>query len=149
MAENAAATPEQTSKAAEVATHTGPIFKKTIEDTMANAIERATNALKANGFGVLTRLDMHEIIKKKIDKDMIPTVLLGACNPHLAYQAVCMNSDITSVLPCNAVLREVEPGTISVEFARPSTLLGVIGDNTLVKVAADADCKMKAAHDSV
>ena len=85
-------------------------FKREIADTVDNAIERATRALGAEGFGILTRIDMHSKIKEKTGKDIIPTVILGACNPNLAYEAYTANTDVASLLPCNAVIREVAPG---------------------------------------
>src|SRR3989338_6903303 len=98
-------------------------FKREIADTMDNAIERATKALGAVGFGILTRIDMHSKIKEKTGKEIIPTVILGACNPNLAYEAYSANSDVASLLPCNAVNRETPPGKISLEFIKPPAMM--------------------------
>jgi len=103
-------------------------FKREIADTVEHAIERATKALAAEGFGILTRIDMHSKIKEKTGKDIIPTVILGACNPNLAYEAYTANSDVASLLPCNAVIREIEPGKLSVEFVKPTSMMKVLGD---------------------
>ncbi len=120
-------------------------FKLEVVDTFDHAIERITKALAAEGFGILTRIDMHSKIKEKIGKDIIPTVILGACNPQLAYEAYTANSDVASLLPCNAVIREVKPGKISVELAAPSGLMHILGDPHLTKLAAEADTRIERA----
>ncbi len=120
-------------------------FKLEVVDTFDHAIERITKALATEGFGILTRIDMHSKIKEKIGKDIIPTVILGACNPQLAYEAYTANSDVASLLPCNAVIREVKPGKISVELAAPSGLMHILGDPQLTKLAAEADTRIERA----
>ncbi len=120
-------------------------FKREIADTVEHAIERATKALAAEGFGILTRIDMHSKIKEKTGKDIIPTVILGACNPNLAYEAYTANSDVASLLPCNAVIREVAPGKLSVEFVKPTSMMKVLGDAKLTALAAEADSRVERA----
>ena len=124
-------------------------FKREIADTFDHAIERATKALGAEGFGVLTRIDMHSKIKEKTGKDIIPTVILGACNPNLAYEAYTANSDVASLLPCNAVIREVAPGKISVEFVKPTAMMLILGDAGLANLACEADTKIERALGNV
>ena len=124
-------------------------FKREISDTFDHAIERATKALGAEGFGVLTRIDMHSKIKEKTGKDIIPTVILGACNPNLAYEAYTANSDVASLLPCNAVLREVAPGEVSVEFVKPTAMMQILGDAGLAELAREADAKIEHALKNV
>ena len=114
-------------------------FKREIADTMDHAIERATKALAAEGFGILTRIDMHSKIKEKTGKDIIPTVILGACNPNLAYEAYTANSDVSSLLPCNAVIRVIAPGKVSLEFVKPTAMMRILGDASLEKLAGMAD----------
>ena len=120
-------------------------FKREIADTVDHAIERATKALGAEGFGILTRIDMHSKIKEKIGKDIIPTVILGACNPNLAYEAYTANSDVSSLLPCNAVIREIAPGRISLEFAKPTAMMQILGDTGLTELAREADARIERA----
>lgn len=121
-------------------------FKREITGTMDQAIERATKALAAEGFGILTRIDMHTKIKDKTGKDIIPTVILGACNPNLAYEAYTANSDVSSLLPCNAVAREIAPGRISLEFVKPTSMLQILGEAKLVELAKEADEMVGRAH---
>jgi uncharacterized protein (DUF302 family) len=120
-------------------------FKREISDTLDHAIERATKALAAEGFGILTRIDMHSKIKEKTGKDVVPTVILGACNPNLAYEAYIANSDVASLLPCNAVIREVAPGKMSVEFIKPTSMMKVLGDAKLTALAGEADSRIERA----
>ena len=120
-------------------------FKREIADSFDHAIERATKALAAEGFGALTRIDMHSKIKEKTGKVIIPTVILGACNPNMAYEAYTANSDVANLLPCNATIREIAPGKISVEFIKPTSLMKVLGDAKLTALAAEADGKIERA----
>jgi uncharacterized protein (DUF302 family) len=120
-------------------------FKREISDSVDAAIERVTKALAAEGFGILTRIDMHAKIKEKTGKDIVPTVILGACNPNLAYEAYTTNSDVASLLPCNAVVREIAPGKLSLEFAAPSGMMRILGDAKLTELAKEADAKIERA----
>ncbi len=120
-------------------------FKREISDNVDHAIERVTKALGAEGFGILTRIDMHSKIKEKTGKDIVPTVILGACNPNLAYEAYTANTDVASLLPCNAVVREIAPGKISLEFAAPTGMMRMLGDAKLTELAREADTRIERA----
>lgn len=124
-------------------------FKREIEGTVDSAIERTTKALATEGFGILTRIDMHSKIKEKTGKDIIPTVILGACNPNLAYEAYTSNSDVASLLPCNAVIREVTPGKISVELVKPTAMMQMVGDSKLLELAHEADARLERALNNI
>jgi len=125
------------------------LFKKEITASVDSAIERVTKALSAEGFGILTRIDMHTKIKEKTGKDIIPTVILGACNPMLAHDAYTANSDVAGLLPCNAVVREVAPGKISVELAKPTSMMKILGDGKLIELAREADAKLQRALENI
>jgi len=120
-------------------------FKREISENMEQAIQRVSKALMSEGFGVLTRIDMHTKIKEKTGKEIIPTVILGACNPNLAYEAYTVNSDVASLLPCNAVLRETSHGKVSVEFVKPSGMMKILGDDNLTALAGVADSSIESA----
>lgn len=120
-------------------------IKREIMDTVEGGVERVTRALAAEGFGMLTRIDMHTKIKDKTGKDIIPTVILGSCNPTLAYEAYTANPDVASLLPCNVVVREVAPGRLSVECALPSAMMLILGDADLTTLATKADALVERA----
>lgn len=115
------------------------------DQRLAHRIQDTPEALGAQGFGILTRIDMHSKIKEKTGKDIVPTVILGACNPNLAYEAYTANSDVASLLPCNAVVREIAPGKISVELAAPSGMMRILGDEKLAELAKVADARIEQA----
>jgi uncharacterized protein (DUF302 family) len=124
-------------------------FKKTVKGTLDQVIERVTETLKTQGFGILTRIDFHSKIKEKLNQDIQPTVILGACNPALAYEAFQKNTDITGLIPCNAVVRQVGTDQFSVELVKPSFMMEAINEPQLANLAQAADQKLKAALDSM
>jgi len=119
-------------------------LKKVIKTTVEDAVERTTAALKTEGFGVLTRIDLHSKVKEKLDKDLKPVIILGACSPQLAFDAYQSNSDVASLLPCNAVIREVADGSVSIELAKPSSMMAILGDQKLVALAGEADARLQS-----
>lgn len=114
-------------------------IKTEVDGSLDEVIDRVTDALKMEGFGVLTRIDLHSKFREKLGKEISPAVILGACNPQLAFEAYQRNSDVASLLPCNAVVREVSAGRCSVELARPSAMMEMLGDEKLVQLTRDAD----------
>lgn len=124
-------------------------MKRTVHGTLAEVIERITAALQQERFGILTRIDLHEKFKEKLGKDVPPVVILGACNPQLAFEAYSKDPDVTALLPCNVVVRELGPGSISVELAKPSSLMAVLGDPQLAAMAEQADARLARALDSL
>src|SRR4030066_644655 len=102
------------------------------------AIERATAALKVEGFGVLTRIDVHSTFKEKINVDFRKYVILGACNPPLAHRALSANLDVGLLLPCNVTVYEEDGGAV-VTAVDPGAMLGVMKDDQVVcEVAEEA-----------
>ena len=120
-------------------------FKKEVTSSMENAVILVTEKLKEEGFGILTRIDLHEKIKEKLNKEIKPAIILGACNPQLAFEAYCRNSDVASLLPCNAVLRDIGNGKVSVELAKPTSLMKMLNDEKLVELSREADNRLAAA----
>lgn len=114
-------------------------IKKIVKGEAESIVSRVTNALKDQGFGVLTRIDLDTKIKDKIGKEINPVIILGACNPKLAYEAYLANPDVTGLLPCNAVIRQLNPSETSVEFVKPTALMEVLGDEKLINLSRDAD----------
>ena len=120
-------------------------FKKEVSGEVETCVAKVTEKLKEQGFGVLTRIDLHTKIKEKINKDIRPTVILGACNPQLAYEAFQENSDVASLLPCNAVIRDIGEGRVSVELAKPTFMMKMLDDSKLVELAQEADRRLSVA----
>lgn len=104
-------------------------------------------ALSEQGFGILTEIDMQATLKAKIDADIERYLILGACNPTLAHEAVSTNKQLGLLLPCNVVVRSSvdEPGEVIVEAMNPQLMVQVAGDDALQAVADAAGTKLRAA----
>jgi len=113
------------------------------------AVALTREALKEQGFGVLTEIDVKKTMKEKIDVDFKPYVILGACNPQLAHKALTAEPDIGLMLPCNVVVYEEGPGAATVEAISPMSALGVVDNSDLQDVADQAQAKLAAAMDAV
>ncbi len=103
----------------------------------------------AEGFGVLTEIDVQATLKKKLDIDKRPYKILGACNPGLANQAIDAEPDVGLLLPCNVVIREDESGAIVVGFMNPTTILGLADNAALTELGAQVREKMLRVKDSL
>jgi uncharacterized protein (DUF302 family) len=101
------------------------------------AITRTTEALKEEGFGVLTEIDVKATMKKKLDVDFRRYIILGACNPNLAYQALTLEPELGLLLPCNVIVYEDEGGT-TVSIVDPAQMLSVASNAALEPVATEA-----------
>jgi uncharacterized protein (DUF302 family) len=113
------------------------------------AIVKTTAALKAEGFGILSDIDVQHAMKEKLGKDMPPYRILGACNPPLAHQALQAVPDIGLLLPCNVIVREVTPGQIVVGFLDPQIMVGLVGKAEVKVVADSAEQRLRRACGSL
>jgi uncharacterized protein (DUF302 family) len=114
--------------------------------TYDQAVERVTAALKAQGFGVLTTIDVQRTLKEKLDLDFRHYVILGACNPSLAARALAAEPEIGLLLPCNVVVDQQSSERCTVSAMAPLVALGFVGDNAeLQAVAVEADRRLRAA----
>src|SRR5688500_8254669 len=109
------------------------------------ALQRVTDALKDEGFGVLTTIDVTRTLKEKLDRDFRRYVILGACNPVLADRALHAELDIGLLLPCNVIVYERDPGTSTVAAMAPLPAMGLVGNPKIVEVAKEADAKLRSA----
>jgi uncharacterized protein (DUF302 family) len=119
-------------------------FKTTINaPSFDAAIERVTQALKAEGFGVLSDIDVQRAMREKLGAEMRPYRILGACNPPLAHQALTAEPDIGLLLPCNVIVRESVDGEFVVGFLDPQTMVGLVGREEVKPVADAADQRLR------
>jgi uncharacterized protein (DUF302 family) len=116
----------------------------TLERPYEETVRAVRSALEAQGFGVLTEIDLRATLKKKLDVDVAPQVILGACRPQLAYEALRVDPSIATVLPCNVVVRTIDHNTTVVEAFDPSAMMSLSGDVGLDSVAADARQRLTA-----
>jgi uncharacterized protein (DUF302 family) len=114
--------------------------------TFEQAVERMTAALKEEGFGVLTSIDMQDTLKKKIDVDFHRYVILGVCNPHLAHRALTAEPGVGLLLPCNVTFFEGGAGDVVVQVIRPQSLFDeVVRKAGLAPIVEEADAKLQRA----
>ena len=119
-------------------------FGTRIHAPMATARPRVEAALKAEGFGVLTEIDVQATMKAKLGIDLAPYIILGACNPPLAHRALEADPSIGALLPCNVVLRD-DGGQTIVEAMDPQAVLGIVDDPAIRPVAAEARERLERA----
>jgi len=119
-------------------------FGKHVNLTYEEAIERTKAALKNQGFGVLTEIDVKKTMKEKLDADFEPYIILGACNPPLAHKALTAEQDIGLLLPCNVVVHQDGTGS-RVMVMDPEAALGIVQNETLKDVAREARSRLQKA----
>lgn len=121
----------------------------TLEMPLPEAVSRVEAALKAQGFGVLTRIDIAATLKEKIGADFHPYMILGACNPGLAHQALQLEDKVGTMLPCNVVVQEKSPGLSEVAAIDPVASMQAIDNPELKKAATEVREKLQHVIDSL
>ena len=112
-------------------------FAKTVKVPFAEAIDKVTAALKERGFGVLTTIDVKATMKAKLDVDFRPYTILGACNPSFAHKALTAEDKIGTMLPCNVIVQEIEPGAVEVAAVDPIASMRGVDNVALASIAGD------------
>ena len=118
-------------------------FNKTVELSFEDAIARITEELKKEGFGILTEIDMAGTMKKKLDVDLRPYKILGACNPPFAYKALQAESHIGIYLPCNVIVQDVGDGKTEVAAVDPLVAMSQVENPALEPVAKEIQAKLQ------
>ena len=124
-------------------------FSKVVNCPFEEAIERVIEQLKQEGFGVLTEIDVKATLKKKLDVDFRNYKILGACNPPFAYRALQVERMIGTMLPCNVIVQEVEPGKSEVAAVDPVASMQAVGNPELEAIAEQVRSKLKLAIERV
>jgi uncharacterized protein (DUF302 family) len=110
-------------------------FSKIVNLPFDAAVEATTDALKKHGFGVLTQIDVKDTLQKKLGVDLRPHLILGACNPKLAYAALTLEDKVGTMLPCNVVVQQHDGGTVEISAVDPVASMSGIGNPDLGKIA--------------
>jgi uncharacterized protein (DUF302 family) len=130
-------------------THTQLGFIVRLGMDFDSAEQRVIEALKAEGFGVLTEIDVKATLKKKLEVDFRPYKILGACNPPLAYRALQAAPEVGLLLPCNVTLSQADDGLVEVALVDPLAMLGVVANPDLKPVAEEARARLERVADAL
>lgn len=124
-------------------------FSTTTTASFPATLAKVTEALKAEGFGVLTEIDVAATLKAKLGVDSRPYKILGACNPQFAHQAIEADPDIGLLLPCNVIVREEANGQVTVGFMDPAAVLGMVGNPQVTAIGEMVRAKLIRVRDSL
>ena len=124
-------------------------FNKTVDMSFDEAIDKVTEELKKEGFGVLTEIDVKAALKKKIDVDFRKYRILGACNPSYAHKALLAEDKIGTMLPCNVIVQEREDGKVEVAVIDPVASMKSVKNESLGEIATKIQSKLKQVIDNM
>jgi len=124
-------------------------FNKTVDMSFDEAIDKVTEELKKEGFGVLTEIDVKAALKRKIDVDFRKYRILGACNPSYAHKALLAEDKIGTMLPCNVIVQEREDGKVEVAVIDPVASMKSVKNESLGEIAAKIQSKLKQVIDNM
>jgi uncharacterized protein (DUF302 family) len=124
-------------------------FSKTIEATFEDAVSRTREALQQEGFGVITEIDVQKTLKSKIDVDFRPYLILGACNPAMAYGALQVEDKVGTMLPCNVVVQLRSEGRVEIAAIDPVASMQAIENPALIEKASAVAGKLRSALERI
>ena len=124
-------------------------FTTTVTGAFDTTVQRVVEALQAEGFGVLSDIDLQKAMKDKLGKDIAPHRILGACNPALAYKALEAEVDVGLLLPCNVTVRAGDDGKVVVGFLNPEIMVQLTANPAIREVAAAASARLHRVRDAL
>lgn len=124
-------------------------FGKTVDMPFADAVSRVIHALHDEGFGILSDIDVAATLKKKLDKDIPPYRILGACNPPLADRAISLEPSIGLLLPCNVVVRQDDSAIVWVEFMNTDTVLQLVDNSAIAELASEVRQRLERVMSAI
>lgn len=124
-------------------------FRTTLPASYTESIALIKEALQKEGFGILTEIDVKATLKKKLDVDYKPYIILGACNPNLAYQGLQAEPELGLLLPCNVIVYDNGDGTSTVSIVDPIQMLGVVANPALQPIAEEANTRLRRALENL
>lgn len=127
----------------------GFAFSTLLDSSFEDGVDRITHALKSEGFGVITKIDIKAVMKEKLDKDFRKYVILGACSPGYAEKTLEIDLDVGLLLPCNVIVYETDDKKTNISAVNPVSALEVISDERLRKIADEVSGKLKNAVEKV
>ncbi len=124
-------------------------FSVTLHEDFSSVVAKTKQALAENGFGIISEIDMAATLKEKLGLDPDPYLILGACNPGFAHQAVTHEPAIGVLLPCNVVVRSHDGDGVTVDFMDPSVLLDLVGEEKVHQIAEEVRTRLEMTRDSI
>ncbi|MDD3722969.1 MAG: DUF302 domain-containing protein [Lutibacter sp.] len=119
------------------------LSKSLVNVTFDEAIQKVTESLKEEGFGILTEIDIKATLKKKLDVDFYNYKILGACNPPFAYKALLAEDKIGAMLPCNVIVQEKEAGKVEVSAVDPAASMQAVENDKLIDIANEIRARLQ------
>ncbi|MGF1617339.1 MAG: DUF302 domain-containing protein [Acidimicrobiia bacterium] len=124
-------------------------FSLTIKETFDGAVARTREALAEHGFGIVSEIDLAATLKEKLGVDHSPYLILGACNPGFAQQAVAYEPSIGVLLPCNVVVRQADDDRVMIDFMDPSVMLDLVGEKGVHNIAEEVRTRLEMTRDAI
>ncbi|MFC4874917.1 DUF302 domain-containing protein [Negadavirga shengliensis] len=125
------------------------ISKTLTPQSFSQLKDKVTAALQTEGFGILTEIDIQATMKKKLDKDYKPMLILGACNPGFADKVLSIDPNMSAMLPCNVTIREMEDGNMEVSAINPEAAMVPVGNDAIVPLAKEIGEKLRRVVDQI
>ena len=124
-------------------------FTLTVNGDFESAVEKTRKALSDHGFGIVSEIDVSAVLKDKLDVHQDPYLILGACNPGFAHQAVGYEPSIGVLLPCNVVVRQTEDSRVMIDFMDPSVVLDLVGEAGVHNIAEEVRTRLEMTRDAI